>query len=397
MSAKGFQRDWGWLLLVFAWLVPQVPAAGSAQLISQGEQLFNNETFDGNGRTCSTCHAAAEAFGLTPAGISTLFASSPTDPLFIAETDPALSTLENSCLMRMGNNRGLILENIDGFSNPPNFRNSPHLLNIALTAPYGLSGEFADLRVFSDGAVMQHFTQTMARTSGVDFRLPTAAELDALEAFMNSIKFPADGNLNLSRMVNFAIAQGADAAAIARGQALFFGPQAQCSRCHGGAALATTDGSLGIPAGTNADFDTGVDDLPVNLNDGCSGGPGDPTLPLPLEDGGVREFSTPGLLGVANTAPFFHDNSITSLIAAVNFYDSSEFAASPAAALLGTPIVINFADQLDIAAFLEAVSVDPSEGLGLPALSTEAALVLVALMLLSATLLGVLQRRRNRP
>ncbi|NRA03162.1 MAG: hypothetical protein HRU00_11250 [Myxococcales bacterium] len=395
MSAKRSRLWRGGLVFVLAWVLPQAPSASFAQLVAQGEQLFNNETFNGNGRTCATCHVAAQSFGLTPAGIATLFASSPTDPLFIAETDPVLATLENSCLMRMGNTRGLILENIDGFSLPPNFRNSPHLFNLASTAPYGLSGEFADLKLFSTGAVMQHFTKTMARNAGADFTLPTAGELNALEAFMNSITFPADGNPDLNRMIAFAIAQGGDATAIAAGQALFFGPQAQCSTCHSGPVLADADGSLGTGTG-NLAFDTGVVNLPANLDDGCSGGPGDPTLPLPAEDAGTRRFSTPALVGVNLTAPFFHDNSVSSLLLAVNFYDSAEFAASPAAARLPAPIVINFAQQNQIVAFLEAISVDPSVGLGLPALSTEAALLLVALLLLSATLLGVVQRRRTR-
>ena len=59
--------------------------------------------------------------------------------------------------------RALILENIDGFTNPPVFRNSPHLLNLARTAPYGLSGEFSDLRTFSMGAVLQHFPKNLVR------------------------------------------------------------------------------------------------------------------------------------------------------------------------------------------------------------------------------------------
>jgi mono/diheme cytochrome c family protein len=51
-----------------------------------------HETFDGNGRTCATCHAGAESFGASPQGIAALFASDPQDPLFIAENDPALAT-----------------------------------------------------------------------------------------------------------------------------------------------------------------------------------------------------------------------------------------------------------------------------------------------------------------
>jgi hypothetical protein len=59
--------------------------------------------------------------------------------------------------------RGLILENIDGFNKNEVFRASPHLLNVAFTAPYGLSGEFENLRDFSDGAVIQHFPRSLAR------------------------------------------------------------------------------------------------------------------------------------------------------------------------------------------------------------------------------------------
>ena len=39
------------------------------------------------------------------------------------------------------------------------------------------------LRAFATGAVIQHFTKTLDRIAGVDFRLPTDEELDALEAF----------------------------------------------------------------------------------------------------------------------------------------------------------------------------------------------------------------------
>ncbi len=120
--------------------------------VALGEQIFNNETFDGNGRTCATCHVAGQSFGVNPQGIASLFASDPLDPLFIAENDPALATLENSCLMRQGNERALFLENIDGFASPPVFRASPHLLNIALTAAYGQSGGVANLRDFPAGA-----------------------------------------------------------------------------------------------------------------------------------------------------------------------------------------------------------------------------------------------------
>ena len=204
------------------------------------------------------------------------------------------------------------------------FRGSPHLLNVGLTAPYGQSGSVANLRDFPEGAIVQHATKTMARVLGSDFRFPTTQELDALEAYMNSITFPTDGNLSLDRMIAYAVSQGADEAAIERGRDLFFGDLAQCSRCHSGPALAHADGSLGSGTG-NLAFNTKVVDLGVNNNDGCFGGPGDPTIPLPAEAGGSREFSTPALLGVANTAPFFHDHSAETLFDARTYYDSLAF------------------------------------------------------------------------
>jgi len=343
------------LFLLFGMPIGSVAAD---PLVELGERLFAEETFGGNGRTCATCHAADESFGMAPQGIASLFAADPLDPLFIAENDPALATLENPCLMRQGNERALFLENVDGFASPPVFRGSPHMLNIGLTGPYGQSGEVANLRDFPTAAIEQHFTQTMARNPGPDFRLPTSNELDALEAFMGSITFPTDGDLDLDRMILYAVSQGADAAAIQRGRSLFFGEVAQCSRCHSGPALADADGSLGTGTG-NLDFDTGVVNLGVNNNDGCFGGPGDPGVPLPAEAGGRRKFSTPPLLGVANTAPFFHDNSSDTLFDAVSFYVSATFLTSPAAALLPQPSIFSIADTLDIVAFLEAISVDP--------------------------------------
>jgi cytochrome c peroxidase len=54
-------------------------------LVALGEQLFLNETFNGNGRTCGTCHRPTDNFGLTPAFIATLLDD---DPLFVAEKTP---------------------------------------------------------------------------------------------------------------------------------------------------------------------------------------------------------------------------------------------------------------------------------------------------------------------
>jgi cytochrome c peroxidase len=382
------------LSLIFALTPLATPAHAIDPLVELGQQIFDNETFDGNGRTCRTCHDANQAYSITSDGIATLFASNPLDPLFINENDPALATLENSCLLRGGDFRALMLENPDGFGSPPVFRNAPHLLNVGLTAPYGQTGDVPLLRDFVEPAIVQHATKTMARVAGVDFRVPTSGELDALEAYMNSISFPTDGNFDLDRMINYAIELGADAAAIQRGRDLFFDGSAgapQCFRCHSGPTLSDADGSLGTGTG-NLNFNTGVVNVQANQDDNCEGGPGDPTKPLPAEDGGNREFNTPSLLGIAAIAPFFHDGSAGTLLDAVKFYSSFTFFNSPAGLLMPTDAAFTNVDASDITAFLEALSVDPSPAVAVPSLSPWSISLLVVLLLAIPSLTGILGR-----
>ena len=62
-----------------------------ATQVAQGENLFNGETFQGNGRTCATCHVASLNFALPPSNIQSRFSTVSTtfDPLFIGETKPS--------------------------------------------------------------------------------------------------------------------------------------------------------------------------------------------------------------------------------------------------------------------------------------------------------------------
>ena len=63
----------------------------SATQVAQGGNLFNGETFQGNGRTCATCHIASLNFALPPSNIQSRFRTVSTtfDPLFIGETKPS--------------------------------------------------------------------------------------------------------------------------------------------------------------------------------------------------------------------------------------------------------------------------------------------------------------------
>jgi mono/diheme cytochrome c family protein len=323
-------------------------------LVSRGERIFVTETFGGNGRTCATCHRPNDNFTLSPAFIATLPAD---DALFVAETNADLQrNFENPRLMR---EFALILENQDGFDdleNDFNMRGIPHTLALGTSVQSrqgprtGWSGDGApgdgSLRAFATGAVIQHFSKTTNRVPGIDFRLPTDEELDALEAFQLSLGRQADLELPLPLM----------GIVPARGQELFLDNSVgKCNICHFNAG-AGADPRVFSSAG-NLNFNTGVEELPDQ--------PADLTGEnVPPDDGfgvpGNGEFNTPPLVEAADTGPFFHNNSVETIEGAVGFYDGDSFNNSPAAAFIeertGEGIEIDATQIVAIAAFLRVIN-----------------------------------------
>ena len=420
------------------------PSTALEQLIVQGRNTFFNGTFNGNGRTCGSCHREDHNLTIDPEFIATL---PPTDPLFVAEFNPALSqNFENPVLMRKF---GLILENVDGFDDLPNkfvMRSVPHTLamlpdtlkpgeldethpSFVPVAPLerlGWSGDgsavgtftLADgtihnatgtLRDFMIGAIIQHYTKTLNRVPSVDFRMPTVAELDGLEAFQKS----------LGRRENLKLA-GAGALKLksekaSKGQEIFNNPGSfinpltggfifnqpsqgagRCILCHfnGGAADfvegalfgGNSDPGTGTATG-NSNFDTGIEDQPFRPAtllvpaqkippDGGFGrdpifrngkflgfGNGSANSPFTPADQNKRTFNTPVLVEAADTGPFFHDNSITTIEGAVAFYNSDSFNNSPIGQNIrsldpnGLGIHLEATEVEAVAAFLRVINV----------------------------------------
>lgn len=336
------------------------------RLIREGARLFNNETFDGNGRTCSTCHPFDNNFTIDPEFIAALPED---DPLFMAEFNEDLAeNFENEEMMRRF---GLILENTNGFDElETNFtmRGVPHLLALSTSVDFfpedpdnpgspaetpvprtGWSGDGSpvnpdtgldgSLRAFAAGAVIQHFTKTLDREPGEDFRLPTDEELDALAAFQLSLGRQEDPELPLSLKDPVAL----------QGQELFNNTDvSKCSTCHFNAGA---NNHPGISNQGNANFDTGIEDLEHPAD---SAG-----MTLPDDDGfgfpGDGTFNTPPLVEAADTAPFFHNNAISTLEGAVAFYNSDAFNNSPAGELVGG-IDLEPEQVEAIAAFLRVIN-----------------------------------------
>jgi hypothetical protein len=358
-------------LLAAAWSLAACqsqPPDPQAALIAKGREIFFNETFNGNGRTCGTCHREENNFTINSAFIATLPKN---DALFVAEFNPDLKqNFENPRLMR---EFGLILENLDGFDDLANkftLRGVPHVLALrtSVDSPQGprtgWSGDGApadgSLRAFAVGAVIQHFTKTLNRVAGVDFRLPTDAELDALEAFQRSLGRERD--LQLPLPLKGTVAK--------RGQEIFLDERlGKCNICHRNAGANAT---LGGRDTGNANFDTGVENLPDR-----------PAVltgeQVPRDDGfgtpGNGTFNTPPLVEAADTGPFFHSNAIDTIEGAVAFYDGEAFNNSPAGRFLasidpeGKGIELDGTQIVAVAAFLRVINVLENIRLSIEALT----------------------------
>jgi cytochrome c peroxidase len=384
------------------------PTTPAEQLITQGRNIFLNETFQGNGRTCATCHREENNFMISPQFIATLPIQ---DPLFVAETQPALSrNFENPFLLRKF---ALIKENVDGFDDLEHkfvFRATQHTLAILQNglapnlgdpclgvpgvaiertgwggdgAPVGvftlsdgvIHNAQGTLRDFAIGAIIQHFPRTLARRprtspdqsfDDFDFRLPTQAELNALEAFQRSLGRREDPDLTTLQLKG---------SSPSRGQGLFNSPVSggKCARCHqnAGASTAIFTPEKGIFIANN-NFDIGVENIPSRPTDengvpiprdGGFGarpdgacGPPQPG-PCPTNGCGNGTFNTQVVVEAADTGPFFHNNAINTIEDAVAFYTSPAFNTSPAAANgeIG-PINLSPTEVTDIAAFLRVLN-----------------------------------------
>lgn len=408
-----------------ALIPPPAHANGAGQtnleaLIADGENLFFNDNFRGNGRTCGTCHPADNNFTLNPAFIATL---PPNDPLFVAEFNDDLNSEKNGgfifeipSLMR---SKALIVENVDGFHNleskfvmrtvlqtlsmgvslepavVPLFGENPidgsHASKVQRTG-WGGDGSPGDgsLRNFIIGAITQHYPLTLKREIDVDFILPTNYQLDALEAFQLSLGRSEEfGPLPLNFKKHLTD--------VAAGQRIFLNDgrdlsvaAGKCNLCHENAGANFNLALLGIPgvAGlVNFNFNTGVEQALQNQ----IGPEGDRLRP---PDGGfgtdpqggfnnIASFNIPGLIngsfgnGTFNTPPlveaaskgvFFHNNLVETIEEAVAFYNSQEFQDSPSGLFLRVdpsvdPPFVNptAIDLLDfeveqVAAFLRAIN-----------------------------------------
>ncbi len=357
----------------------------NAALLNEGRQLFFNETFDGNGRTCGTCHREDNNYTIDPDYIATLPKD---DPLFVAERprpNPLAVNFEHPKMMRQ---LGLITVNSNGFDDLAHdftLRSVPHLLalrtslqppsdaaNDGTTTPpdqrTGWSGDGAPvdtqaspplrgtLRDFTIGAIRQHFTKTLNRQAGVDFRLPTQHELDALEAFMLSLGRQQEyQDFHTLKMKNPRAERGR---LNYLGEGLANG--VPCNACHfnGGA---NTDPTFNFPPGitpaafesTNRSFAPRVEELLDQPGDVIFG------RSMPFDDGfghATNLFNVPTVIEAADTGPFFHANQMATVEGMIAFYTSQRHLRN--GEVLPPIVGLNGSQLVNVAAFLRVLNAD---------------------------------------
>jgi len=302
-----------------------------------GEQLFDNEKFKGNGRTCATCHTDSTGT-LSPRQIENIFEDNPRAPLFRSIDADVVGgntyhRLINDATIRMT------------IPLPPNvsivgssarsvqlFRGISSTLNTpALQAVLMSDGRAPNLQAQAADAIASHFQPG---------RSPTASELDAIAAYEKT-------QFSSAQLLSFAAGGPAPVmplgrtASEKRGRKFFVDdattPAPRCVHCHSGPNLDTTSPGVqvafGVPAGMKiftafvSQLRTGGGEvLTYEFRDAAgkvttiqSPDPGRALITGNPADADL--FKIPSLWNAKNTAPYFHNNGAKTINDLVNHYE----------------------------------------------------------------------------
>ncbi|HEX4825398.1 MAG TPA: cytochrome c peroxidase [Candidatus Polarisedimenticolaceae bacterium] len=303
-----------------------------------GRDLFFHETFDGNGRTCATCHDPRNEFTVSPELVEQRFQSDPAHPLFRPQDSDDGAGRDYTTLRTLAVFRVTIPlhPNVILPENPSQrtitvWRGVPGVANVELTAPYLQDGRSPTLQGQARGAILGHMAPK---------RPPTPKELDALAAFETELYYPLrlraveDDTDPLPKPAGFSIPVVSPAAQ--RGQAVF---DLHCRTCHDGETLS-------VPAAPDTRRFASVFvsernaprfamlHLAFRQPDGSyvetyTPDPGRAAITGDLQD--LNAFDIPSLRGLKHTAPYFHDNSAATLGDVIDHYnDHFQFQITPA-------------------------------------------------------------------
>jgi hypothetical protein len=346
-----------------------------AQGPNSGKNLFERETFGGNGRTCLTCHSQ-ETGTVSPDDALRRFLRNPDDPLFVHDgSDDGLGNgvtrmvTDATILMEIPLRSNVILKDDPTARTVILRRGIPTTLNTpALDPVLMLDGRQPNLQSQAAGAIHDHAQATQQPTTT---QLNRIAEFQLTDAFFSS-----------TDLRNFA--RGGDAPRLPKGRTdsekrgrRFFEESVDgiCGHCHGGPMLNATNQffPIPVPVGTRfqsvlvSELNAAGNPMQTFIFTNSDGSKTEITSPDPgralisgvSEDFGtfdhVNAFKIPTLWGIGRTAPYFHDNSAQTLEDVVAHY-ATFFAivSDPDGPGPAPPfIILTDQDQKDIVAFMK--------------------------------------------
>jgi cytochrome c peroxidase len=369
-----------------------MPLEASAAVVSEGQRLFDHETFGGNGRTCRTCHSGSDGT-ITLEEVEERLLEDPADPLFLHDgLDDFFSgttriAAHATILIERDLPEGVVLVDDPSATSVVFARGVPSTVNTPALDP-ALMYDMRNLNLQDQaaGAIDRHAQRTVP---------PTAQQLAAIAEFQRT-----DNRFFSSKALK-AFAEGGPAPALPAGQTAseirgreFFvdapwappNKKGVCALCHSGPLLNTANefatAATGAPPGWRAfDILVSARNLMNNpartfaVTDVCG-----TTLMVRSPDPGImitgvynipllaqflppkelcivhpgffaNMFKTPQLRGVRHTAPYFHDNSAKSLHHVLDQYVFM-FTSNLGAPITDSNILLTEQDIEDIIAFL---------------------------------------------
>jgi cytochrome c peroxidase len=366
--------------------------AASAAGISDGQRLFDHETFGGNGRTCSTCHSGSDGT-IDPQEVAERLARNPSDPLFLHDGlddffgGTSRIAADATILIERELPQGVVMLDDPSATSVVVARGVPSTVNTpALDAALMYDMRDLDLRGQASGAIERHAQAAIP---------PMADQLAAIAEFQQT-----DKRFFSSKALK-SFAEGGAAPALPKGHTAserrgreFFvdapwnppSKKGVCALCHAGPMLNTANEFATIPTGAPPGwraFDIGVSSRNLMNNPVRTFAVTDPcntTLVVRSPDPGImitdvynipmlaqflppkdtcilhpgffaNMFKTPQLHGVKHSAPYFHDNSAKSLEEVLEQYVFM-FTSNLGFPITDSNILLTEQDIRDIIAFL---------------------------------------------
>jgi cytochrome c peroxidase len=346
--------------------------------VESGRHLFERETFEGNGRTCLTCHSRRTGT-VSPDDARERFAHDPNDPLFRADgSDDGNGNgvqrmlADATVLVRVPLADNVSLADDPAARSVVVRRGIPTTLNAPSLDPVlMLDGRQPSLEAQAKGAIADHASGT---------RTPTAKELEFIAVFERTRQFFSSRDLFTFAWTGHPPKLPDGRTAAERRGRLFFedvpfaSPDQKagaCAACHSGPMLNETNQFLPVPPMRRGgrfqsvlvselnEAGNVVHDFVFRNADGTTSHVVSPDAGRALITGkatgfeDANAFKIPTLWGVTETAPYFHDNSAKTLEDVVKHY--AKFFAIVSTPPGGGPpaLVLSEQDQADLVAYLK--------------------------------------------